>query len=200
MATSFLVALAIAVLAVLISAPGERLRAALRATARWSFALFWPATVGGALATLFGSRFRPLAQRARDLGLSYASAHTMHFGLVAWLYYDALRRSLPTPPLLFFGTAALWTYLLVILSFQSAVARIGPRAARTLRWIGVEYITLAFFLDFKKNPFEKGLVHIAGYAPFLLLAAAGPLLRLSAAAIRLRDRYRGMARIRAIRS
>src|SRR5271169_1487085 len=75
------------VLAVSLLAPEHKLSLALRSTARWSFLLFWLASVGGALATLFGSRFKELAARARDFGLAFASAHLVHLGLVAWLYY-----------------------------------------------------------------------------------------------------------------
>jgi hypothetical protein len=188
MTASIAVALAITVLIWLTAGPGERLTGALRATARWSFALFWLATVGGALFTLFGLRFRPLAQRARDFGLSYASAHLVHLGLVAWALYYAIRHSLPTPPLLFFGIAVLCTYLIAILSFRPASALIGARASRIVRWIGVEYITVAFFVDFNKSPFEGDLAHIASYAPFIVLCVAGPLLRLIAALKRLRER------------
>jgi hypothetical protein len=64
MAASFLVGLVI-VLAIRMGAgPGERVDMALRATARWSFLLFWLASAGSALATLFGSRFQALAHRA----------------------------------------------------------------------------------------------------------------------------------------
>jgi hypothetical protein len=189
MTASIAVALAITMLIWLAAGPGERLTGALRATARWSFALFWLATVGGALATLFGSRFVPLARRARDLGLSYASAHLVHMGLVAWLFYYVIRHSLPTPPFVFFGIAALFTYLIAILSFRPASALIGARATRVVRWIGVEYITVAFFVDFNRSPFEGDLAHIASYAPFLVLCVAGPLLRLIGALKRLRERH-----------
>jgi len=61
---------------------GEKLGVALRATARWSFLLFWLAYAGGALATLFGPKFQALARRGRDFGLSFASGRsliTYHF-------------------------------------------------------------------------------------------------------------------------
>jgi hypothetical protein len=64
--------------------PGKLSRA-LRATARWSFLWFFLASVVGALRTLFGGRFRAMAQHARDFGLAFASAHLAHAGLVAWL-------------------------------------------------------------------------------------------------------------------
>jgi hypothetical protein len=68
MAASLSVALAIVLIVRVGVAPGDRVGMALRATARWSFLLFWLASVGGALATLFGSRFQALARRGRDLG------------------------------------------------------------------------------------------------------------------------------------
>src|ERR1700685_1012566 len=87
MAAAMGVALAMALIIRLNEGPGERVAMALRATARWSFFLFWLASTGGALTTLFGLRFSNLAARARDFGLAFASAHLVHLGLVAWLYY-----------------------------------------------------------------------------------------------------------------
>src|SRR6266436_7445872 len=88
--------------------PGERLAVALRATARWSFSWFLLASTGGALVTLFGTRFQALAHRARDFGLAFASAHLVHLGLVAWLYHVSLSPP-PRSTLIFFGIAAIWT-------------------------------------------------------------------------------------------
>jgi hypothetical protein len=184
MAASFLVGLVI-VLAIRAGAgPGERFAMALRATPRWSFLLFWLASTGGALATLFGSKFQALAHRARDLGLSFASAHLVHLGLVAWVYYVAP----DTPPrsaLIFFGIAAIWTYVLAILSIKRLSARLNPRVWRTVRTLGVEYISLAFLTDFARNPFQGGVLDAANYLPFLALAIAGPILRLAALVKRL---------------
>jgi hypothetical protein len=73
MAATFAMALAIVIAFRLGAGPGERVSGALRTTARWSFTLFRLATVGRALATLFGERFQALAAHARDRGLSYAS-------------------------------------------------------------------------------------------------------------------------------
>jgi hypothetical protein len=178
MAASFLVGLVI-VLAVRAGAgPGERVDMALRATARWSFLLFWLASAGSALATLFGSRFQALAHRARDFGLAFASAHLAHLGVVAWLYVS------DNPPtrstLIFFGIAAIWTYVLAILSINRLSARLNPRVWRTVRTLGVEYIGLAFLTDFAKHPFQGGVLDVANYLPFLALAIAGPILRLAA--------------------
>ncbi|HUN94626.1 MAG TPA: hypothetical protein VMU69_00115 [Bradyrhizobium sp.] len=188
MAASFVMALAIVIAFRLGASPGERVSGALRATARWSFTLFWLATVGGALATFFGERFQALAAHARDLGLSYASAHLVHLGLVVWVYYYAIVHGMEEPArstLIFFGIAVFWTYLIALLSFKPVAARLNARTCRILRSIGVEYIALAFFVDFFKSPFQDDFGHIASYAPFVVLSVAGPLLRLAAAGKRL---------------
>jgi hypothetical protein len=189
MAASLGVALAIVIISRVGLGPGERVAAALRATARWSFLLFWLAYAGSALATVFGSRFQTLARRGRDFGLAFASAHLAHLGLVAWVYYDSRYGSLRQPftpsTIVFFGIAAVWTYVLAILSIKRLSARLNPRVWRTVRTLGVEYIALAFLTDFAKNPFQDGLASLLAYLPFQLLAVAGPLLRLAALAKRL---------------
>jgi hypothetical protein len=151
----------------------------LRATARWSFALFWLASCGGALATLFGARFQALAQRARDLGLSFASAHLAHLGLVAWVLLTAppLSRNL----LIFLYVGVFWTYLLAILSVRSLAAKFDPRTLRLVRAVGVEYISLVFLFDFTRTHYQGGIVDVVEYLPFLLLTIAGPILRIAAA-------------------
>jgi hypothetical protein len=183
MAASFLVGLVIVLVIRMGAGPGERVDMALRATARWSFLLFWLASAGGALATLFGSRFQALARRARDFGLAFASAHLAHLGVVAWLYVS------DNPParstLIFFGIAAIWTYVLAILSIKRLSAGLNPRVWRTVRTLGVEYIGLAFLTDFAKHPFQGGVLDVANYLPFLALAIAGPVLRLAALVKRL---------------
>jgi hypothetical protein len=184
MAASFGVGLAIVIISRLGLGPGERVAAALRATARWSFLLFWLAYAGGALATVFGSRFQALARRGRDFGLAFASAHLAHLGLIAWIYYSSLEQPFTQSTIIFFGIAAIWTYVLAILSIKRLSAKLNPRVWRTVRTFGVEYIALAFLADFAKNPFQDGLASLLAYLPFQLLAVAGPLLRLAALAKR----------------
>ncbi len=185
MGVAFVVALALVLLIIhLVADPKEQLSLALRMTARWSFLWFWLASAGSALATLFGSTFQSLAQRGRDFGLAFASAHLVHLGLVGWMLY---RSGTPFPqsvPLLF-GIGVIWVYLLALLSIRSLSAMLAPRIWRAVRIVGIEYITLAFLVDFAKNPFEHGLRHLVAYWPFLILTVAGPLLRLAAAAKRL---------------
>jgi len=166
------------VLTVGLVAPDHKLSLALRSTARWSFLLFWLASCGGPLATLFGSRFSGLAARARDFGLSFASAHLVHLGLVAWLYFAYVGPGRFI--LIFFGVAAFWTYLLAFLSVRRVTATLDPRFWKILRTIGVEYISFAFLYDFARNPFGGGFLRVVAYLPFLILTVAGPLLRLAA--------------------
>jgi hypothetical protein len=184
MGASLGAALVIVLIIYLGAGHGEKLALALRATARWSFLWFWLASVGGALAALFGSHFQNLAQRARDFGLAFASAHLAHLGLVAWLLYHSVT-PFPRSPLLFFGIGVFWTYLLALLSIKGLSAMLAPSIWRIVRTLGVEYISFAFLIDFAKNPFQGGVLNLLAYLPFLILAIAGPLLRLAAVAKRM---------------
>jgi hypothetical protein len=173
------------VLAIRVAAtPGERLGVALRATARWSFLWFSLASTGGALATLFGARFQALARRARDFGLAFASAHLVHVGLVVFLLYTSAT-PFPRWKLIFFSLGVLWVYSLALLSIRRLTEFLDPRTWRIVRSIGVEYIALVFLFDFAPKPFYGGLANRLIYLPFLVMAIAGPLLRLAAAAKRM---------------
>jgi hypothetical protein len=163
--------------------PGERLGVALRATARWSFLCFWFASTGGALVTLFGARFQALAGRGRDLGLAFASAHLVHVGLVLFALYISAT-PFPHFKLVFFSVGVLWVYILALLSVKQVSARLDPRTWRIMRTLGVEYIALVFLSDFAKKPFYGGVSSLLIYLPFFVMAIAGPLLRLAAAAKR----------------
>jgi hypothetical protein len=184
MAASICIALALVAAARWTMPAGDRLSGALRATARWSFVLFWLGYTGNSLNGLFGTRFKALAQHGRDFGLSFAAAHLVHLGLVAWLLRIS-ETPFPRQPLVFFGIAVIWIYLLALLSIERISAQLGPRTCKTLRSIGVQYIALAFLVDFAKNPFGLGRRHLVTYLLLLALALAGPLLRLAAAIKRL---------------
>jgi hypothetical protein len=175
MIASFGVGLAIVLASYLAPGSAQKLTIALRATARWSFLLFWIASVGKALATLFGPRFRPLADHARDFALAFASAH---LGLVAWGYLVAAGPRQTAP--IIFVVAVFWTYLLALLSFSRFSSWLNPKFLKILRAVGVEYISCTFLFDFIQNPFDAGVRHFISYFPFLALAVAGPLLRVAA--------------------
>src|ERR1700760_4465178 len=98
MSAAFGTAVVLAAVTLAISGIGTTgLHRALRVTARFSFLLFWLAYAGGALKTLFGSAFQPIAWRGRDLGLAFAAAHLVHIGLVVWLYRIATQPPVSSP-------------------------------------------------------------------------------------------------------
>jgi hypothetical protein len=131
---------------------GERGTAiALRATARWSFLLFWPAYTGAALARLFGNHFTRIARRGRDFGLAFGAAQLVHVGLVVWLFYQAPGSN---GGMAFFWIEIFCTYLLALLSLQKLQATLGPRLWRTLRTAAMEYIALVFAADFILGPLQ----------------------------------------------
>ena len=69
-------------------------------------------------------------------------------------------------PLIFFGVAVFWTYLLALLSIKRLSAMLCPRRWRMLRTIGVEFISFAFLFDFAKNPFHGGIRPLVSYLPY----------------------------------
>jgi hypothetical protein len=151
---------------------------ALKVTARWSYCWFLPAYTGGALAALFGERLRPLARRGREFGLAFASAHTVHIFMVAWLYYVLY----PSPAVgitsaVYFGTALVLMYLLALFSIPTLQSKLPPRIWWALVTLGMDYIAIAFLRDFLKDPFGHGLKHILIYSPFIILGFVAALLR-----------------------
>jgi hypothetical protein len=189
MATGAAVALALAgsVLAVSGTDAGA-IVVALQRTARWSFLLFWLAYAGGPLATSLHLASTSLLRRGREFGLAYAAAQLVHLGLVVWLF-----RISPQPPLagslfLFFAIGLAWTYLLAALSLGRLSAMAGPRLWGAVRFLGMNYIMLAFSYDFVLIPLRNGLGQpypvllrpAIEYGPFALLCIAAPILRLAA--------------------
>lgn len=155
-------------------------RLALELTARFSFVLFWLAYAGSAIAILF--RVDALAGRGRDFGLAFAAAHLVHIGLVIWLGYLMGRVPLSGGLLLFFLVGLAFTYLLAFLSFGGARA-LGP-LWRPLRFVGMNYILIAFGRDFvlpvlHPKPTQHNAAHFVAYAPFAAASILAPLLLLA---------------------
>jgi hypothetical protein len=153
---------------------------ALRWTARWSFVWFCLASWSAALGILFGVRLRPLAMRAREFGLAFASAHVVHVALVAYMLYRATT-PFARQPLIFFGVGVGFVYVMALITLSARLREIlGPHAWRAFRIVGIEYINYAYYSDFSGRTFHKGVINFLIYAPFLALTLAGPLVRLSA--------------------
>ena len=180
MLTAFAVALVIAGTSLALRGPGEEGTVlGLKLTARWSYLWFWWAYTAGAWATLLGPRLRPVAMHSRDFGLAFAAAHLVHVALVVWLYQIAEH-----PPgahsLVFFGVAVFFTYLLALLSFRRFAGWLTLRAVSVIRTVGVEYIALAFLVDFVGTPLQLTLKYALSYGLFLALILLGYLVRLAA--------------------
>lgn len=189
MAGAFLASVALGVVVLAVFGAGHQgTLIALQMTARGSYCFFLPAYVGGALASIFGATFQPLARRARDLGLAFASAHLTHLSLVGWLYYISPRPPLSTATAIYFGIAAVLVYLLALFSIPTAAARLPPRLWWWLRTLAMEYVALAFLRDFLHQPFHQGFAHLVAYLPFIGLAGAAALLRIAFYSRRLRQR------------
>jgi hypothetical protein len=163
--------------------------AALRMTARWAFLLFWMAYIGGAMPTLFGPTFAPLARRGREFGLAYAAAMLVHVGLIVWLFQISAKPPLAGKILLFFFTGLVFTYLLAVLSFGRLAEALGSSAWRIFRIAGLNYIMFAFAYDFVPGTIRAltgpyGIRDRLKYAPFAVMCVGAPLLVLAAAAHR----------------
>ena len=189
MCSAFCAALALAASVLTVLGAQERgVHAALAATARFAFLLFWPAYSGGALASLFGPAFQPLKQYARILGLAFASALLVHLGLVGLLCL--IGAAPPVSTFIFFGVAAVWVYLLALFSIGRLHRALGPKYWWLLSTVGMNYLAYAFIVDFLKEPLQGGVRHVVEYLPFAVLAIAGPSLRLAALAQRVGRKWK----------
>lgn len=186
MGTAFGIALAVAAIVLGLNGPDNKsVRLALELTARWSFLLFFLAYAGNAMAALFG--WTALKGHAREFGLSFASAHLVHIGLVIWLGVILDKVPLSGGLLLFFLVGLFFVYLLAALSF-GGVKALG-RAWPPLRFVAINYILITFARDFilpvvHPKPTQYNVGHFLDYAPFAALSIAAPLLVAAAASRR----------------
>jgi len=107
----------------------------------------------------------------------------VHIGLVVWLSYLLGRIALTGGLLIFFLVGLFWVYLLAALSF-GGVRAIGRPAWRVIRFVGMNYILIAFGRDFvlpilHPKPAQHHLAYVLAYVPFALLSVAAPLLVLA---------------------
>jgi hypothetical protein len=184
MAAAFCASLGLAVSIVAIFGIKRGVYVALAATARLAFLIFWPAYAGGALASLFGSVFLPLPGHARNLGLAFAAALSVHLGLVASLCVIGHAPDLHT--FVIFGVAAGFTYLLALLSIRQVRQALPRKLWLLIRAVAMNYILFAFLLDFIKFP-SNNLRDVIKYLPFAVLGFVGPILKLAAWATRWPD-------------
>jgi len=191
MGSAFCAALVVAAILIARGTEGS-IHAALAATARLAFLLFWPAYCGSALVSLFGPKFQPLKQYAREFGLAFASALLVHLGLVGLLCLTGTAPDVSV--FIFFGIAAAWAYLLALFSIDRLRQALGPKYWWLLNAVGMNYLAYAFLVDFLRDPLHGDIKHVIRYFPFAVLAVAGPSLRLAAFAKRVGRRWRDSTR------
>ncbi len=176
MAGAFCASLGLALAAVAVSRHKD-FTIALAMSARVAFLFFWPAYVGGALTSLFGDVFLPLKRRAREFGLAFAAALVVHLGFVIRLCVVGPAPS--TQTFVIFGVAAAFTYLLALLSIGRVRQALPSKFWPPLRAVAMNYIALAFLLDFKHFPLHDFRLGVQ-YLPFAALAILGPALKFAA--------------------
>jgi hypothetical protein len=183
MASGFSVELILAIMVLALFGTADRgTDGALQVTARFSFLLFLPAYCGGALTTLWGPSFEPIRKRGRDFGLTFAAAHLVHLGLVAWLCW--IGAAPPRATFVFFGIAAAWLYGLAALSIDRLHRAIGRVVFQWLNLVGLNFIALAFADDFLQFPPQADAEYLLGYLPFVILSVAAPVLRVAASGLK----------------
>jgi hypothetical protein len=110
----------------------------------------------------------------RDLGLGFAAVEVVHLSLVARL---CLIGDVPSrATFILFGSAAIVTAIIALLSFDFARRHLPNGVTRGFRWAGMHLIAYAFAVDFWRSPMSGGPKHVLDYLPFATLALAGPAL------------------------
>ena len=169
MAAAFCAALALAVGVVAVLGPQSHgFRVALDATARLNFLLSWPAYAGGALAALFGKVFELLRDNGRNFGLAFAAALPVHLGLVACLC--AAGDAPDAGTFVVFGAAAIFTYVLALLSIPRVRQTLPDPFWPPIRWLAMNYIVYAFIKDFTSH----GLGGAYGASAFQTFSSTPP--------------------------
>ena len=103
--------------------------------------------------------------------------HIRHIrGLVATLCLAG--RPPPLRTFVIFGAAAACTYLLALLSIRRVREALPANVWPTIRFVAMNYILLAFILDFERRAYSP--TEVVKYLPFLALAICAPVLRLAA--------------------
>ena len=125
-----------------------------------------------------GGRSCERFDNGREFGLAFASAHSIHLGLVIWLYQISAAPPLSDAMAAFFSVGLLWTYLLALFSIQRLSGMLGAKLWRGMRLVGLEYIMLAFQADFVPGSLHADPKHLITYVPFAALGLAGTGMRI----------------------
>ena len=186
---SFLTALVTAVAILALAGTGHNGTIdALRVTARFSFLLFWPAYAGGFFRYLRIPFVTRLGGMRREFGLSFAAAHSVHVGLILWLFYISARAPVSLDTIVIDGIGIGWMYVLAAFSFDFMRRRLAPQVWRAVFNIGLEYIAYVFLSDFLIEPLHDGTALSIIYWPFTAALLGAAALRWGTGALRLFER------------
>jgi len=157
------------------AAPDERWQLSARYTARLSFLLFLPVYAASSWNRLWPSAASRFAmRRRRALGLSFATAHTIHLG--ALTTFQITKGQWPNATTLVVGGGAyLAMFALVATSNDAAVRWLGKRWRR-LHQVGVHWLWFVFTFSYFGRVAQGRLA----FVPLLAAALGGLALRIAA--------------------
>jgi DMSO/TMAO reductase YedYZ heme-binding membrane subunit len=157
------------------SAADERWQLAARYTARLAFLLFLPVYVASSWNRLWPSDASRFAmRRRRALGLSFATAHTIH--LIALTTHSIVASDVPDPATLVGGGGAFVAmFAMAVTSSDAAVRRLGRNWLRLHR-VGVHWLWYVFAFSYAGRVADGRLF----FAPLLALALGGLGVRILA--------------------
>jgi DMSO/TMAO reductase YedYZ heme-binding membrane subunit len=163
------------------AAPDERWQLAARYTARAAFLLFLPVFVASSWNRLWPSDASRFAmRRRRALGLSFATAHTIHLG--ALTAFQVTTGEVPNAVTLIGGGGAfLAMFAMVATSNDAAVRRLG-RSWLRLHKVGIYWLWFVFTFSYAGRVAEGRLF----FVPLLALALGGLALRIASRRARAR--------------
>jgi DMSO/TMAO reductase YedYZ heme-binding membrane subunit len=155
------------------------IQAALRVTARASFALFLAAFTASAAHRLWPARVTGWQRRNRRyLGVAFAASHGIHAVMIALLaalqplaFHDHTRHTNPIPGTIAYG----FIIAMALTSFDRTAAWLGRRAWNALHTVGAYYVWAIFLISFASRADR-----VSGYAIPAVLAIGAVAIRVAA--------------------
>jgi len=149
-------------------------RAAIRLSARTSFALFTAAFVASSVTIRWPNPFtRWLLANRRYVGVSFAASHAIH--LIAIIGLARVAADFPLAPAALIGGGLAYGFLaaMTATSFDRTAAWLGARRWRLLHKTGMYYCWVIFFITF----LPRALAGSAFYGSVIVVQLGALLLR-----------------------
>ena len=147
-------------------------------TARFSYVYFLLAFVGSSLITLHANDLtRWLRRNRRNLGISFAIAHTVH--LIALVSELVFKQVNPGPVIILLGGAGyVLMYMMAFTSSDDTIKAMGKPAWTLLHSIGMHYLGLVFFIVYLYEVMDHPTS--AKYLTLFSCIAAAYIIRIAA--------------------